>query len=136
MEGGASPEEEVGFAQGNALLVLDRLRSNLDEKAFEATVRRISFFINSGIELVPEIANMRAYSQLWSELCESEYGIHDVHFRAGCQVRSLTRTEQQPEVNTVRIAYQALPVTLSANARVRALQPPGFRDALGLPDPG
>jgi (2R)-ethylmalonyl-CoA mutase len=50
-------------------------------------------------------------------------------------VRSLTLTEQQPEVNIIRIAYQSLPVTLSASARVGALQLPGFREALGLPDP-
>src|SRR5208337_4826593 len=50
--------------------------------------------------------------------------------RAGCQVRSLTLTEQQPEVNIIRIAYEALPVTLCADARVNALQLPGFREAL------
>ena len=77
---------------------------------------------------------MRAYFKLWRELCAEEFGIKDVAFRAGCQVRSLTLTEQQPELNIVRIAYEALPVVLSANARVNALQLPGFREAMGLPD--
>src|SRR5208283_4902985 len=89
---------------------------------------------NSGIELVPEICKVRAYFQLWRELCRDEYGIDGVAFRAGCQVRSLTLTEQQPEVNIIRIAYEALPVTLSADARVNALQLPGFREAMALPD--
>jgi len=134
MESGAGPAEEIGYAFGNALLILDALRSQLKADAFEQTVRRISFFINSGIELVPEICKVRAYFKLWRELCQSEYGIADVAFRAGCQVRSLTLTEQQPEVNIIRIAYEALPVVISANSRVNALQLPGFREALALPD--
>ncbi|MGO9453614.1 MAG: methylmalonyl-CoA mutase family protein [Candidatus Binataceae bacterium] len=134
MESGAGPAEEIGFAFGNAMLLLDALRRNLTPAAFEQTVRRISFFINSGIELVPEICKVRAYFKLWRDLCQSEYGIDEVAFRAGCQVRSLSLTEQQPEVNIIRIAYEALPVTLSADARVNALQLPGFREALALPD--
>jgi (2R)-ethylmalonyl-CoA mutase len=134
MESGAGPAEEIGYTFGNALMILDALRPQLNATAFEQTVRRISFFINSGIELVPEICKVRAYFKLWRELCREEYGISDVAFRAGCQVRSLTLTEQQPEVNIIRVAYEALPVVLSANARVNALQLPGFREAQALPD--
>src|SRR5216684_6360810 len=118
MESGAGPAEEIGYTFGNALMILDALRPLLGAAAFEQTVRRISFFINSGIELVPEICKIRAYFKLWRELCRDEYGIEDVAFRAGCQVRSLTLTERQPEVNIIRIAYEALPVVLSAGARV------------------
>ncbi len=134
MESGAGPAEEIGYAFGNALLILDAIRPKLDAAAFAQTVRRISFFINSGIELVPEICKIRAYFKLWRELCATEYGVADVAFRAGCQVRSLTLTEPQPEVNIIRIAYEALPVVISAGARVNALQLPGFREALALPD--
>ena len=134
MESGAGPAEEIGYAFGNALILLDALREKLKPAAFAETVRRISFFINSGIELVPEICKLRAYFKLWRQLCRDEYGIADVIFRAGCQVRSLTLTEQQPEVNIVRIAYEAIPMLISANARVNALQLPGFREAIGLPD--
>ena len=134
MESGAGPAEEIGYAFGNALLILDALRKEVLPGDFEKTVKRISFFINSGIELVPEICKIRAYFKLWPALCKSEYGIDGVLFRAGCQVRSLTLTEQQPEVNILRIAYEALPVVLSADARVNALQLPGFREAMSLPD--
>ena len=134
MESGAGPAEEIGYTFGNALMILDALRPALNRAAFERTVRRISFFINSGIELVPEICKVRAYFRLWRELCRDEYGIDDVAFRAGCQVRSLTLTERQPELNIVRIAYEALPVVISAAARVNALQLPGFREAMALPD--
>src|ERR1700693_648384 len=115
-------------------MIIDANRPALSAADFEQTVRRISFFINSGIELVPEICKVRAYFKLWRELCREEYGIDGVTFRAGCQVRSLTLTEQQPEVNIIRIAYEALPVVLSANARVNALQLPGFREAMAIPD--
>jgi len=134
MESGAGPAEEIGYAFGNALMILDALRPALSAADFEQTVRRISFFINSGIELVPEICKIRAYFNLWRDLCREQYCIDGVAFRAGCQVRSLTLTEQQPEVNIIRIAYEALPVVISANARVNALQLPGFREAMALPD--
>src|SRR5712675_1562731 len=78
MESGAGPVEEIGYAFGNAMLILDALRPRLDSAAFEQTVRRISFFINSGIELVPEICKIRAYFKLWRELCSTEYGIENV----------------------------------------------------------
>ena len=52
MESGAGPAEEIGYAFGNALMILDAIKPRLDPAAFEQTVRRISFFINSGIELV------------------------------------------------------------------------------------
>ncbi len=134
MESGAGPAEEIGYAFGNALMLLDAIRRELAPAEFEQTVRRISFFINSGIELVPEICKIRGYFKLWPKICREEYGIENVLFRAGCQVRSLTLTEQQPELNMIRIAYEALPVLMSAGARVNALQLPGFREALALPD--
>ena len=134
MESGAGPAMEVGLAIGNAVLVLDAIRGRVSEEALGQVVERISFFVNSGIELVAEIAKIRAYAHLWRTICAEEYGIADVKFRAGCQVRSLTLTAEQPEVNIVRIAYEALPVVLGASARVGALQLPGFREALSLPD--
>jgi len=134
MESGAGPGEETGFAFANALLLLDTVRPLLSPSRFETVVRKISFFINSGIELVPEICKMRAYAQLWAELCRKEYGIEGVPFRSGCQVRSISLTAEQPENNIVRIALQALPAIVSESARVNALQLPGFREALKLPD--
>ena len=133
MESGAGPAEEVGFALAGALLLLDAVRPKLEAAAFERVVGTISFFVNSGIELVPEIAKFRVYARLWPALCQERYGVQPL-FRAGCQVRSLTLTAQQPEVNIVRIALEALPAVLSASARVGALQLPGFREALSLPD--
>jgi (2R)-ethylmalonyl-CoA mutase len=133
-ESGARPQEEIGYAFANAMIILDSIRPKLTPSLFEKVVHRISFFINSGIELIPEICKMRAYSRLWTDICDEEYGVKNVQFRAGCQVRSLSLTPTQPENNIVRIALEALPVILSANARINALQLPGFREALFLPD--
>ena len=133
MESGAGPEEEVGYALLGAILLIDGVRPGLDAPALKRVVEAVSFFVNSGIELVPEIAKMRAYARLWPALCQERYGVTP-RFRAGCQVRSLSLTAQQPEVNIVRIALQALPVIASASARVGALQLPGFREAIALPD--
>lgn len=133
-ESGARPHEEIGYAFGNALMILDAIRPKLDKEKFKHIVERVSFFINSGIELIPEICKVRAYSGLWKDLCKTEFGIDEIRFRAGCQVRSLGLTAEQPENNIIRIVLEALPVLLSANARVHALQLPGFREALALPD--
>ncbi len=135
MESGARPEEEVGYALLGAVFVLDAVREKVGDERLADVVEAISFFVNSGIELIPEIAKMRAYSALWPALCAERYGVA-ARFRAGCQVRSLTLTAQQPELNIVRIALSCLPVLASADARVGALQLPGFREALGLPDAG
>ncbi len=133
MESAARPEEEVGYAIAGAVLLLDAVRARLPAEELAEAVDATSFFINSGIELVPEIAKVRAYAALWPRMCRQRYGV-ETRFRAGCQVRSLTLTAQQPEVNIVRIALSCLPVLASAEARVGALQLPGFREAIGLPD--
>jgi (2R)-ethylmalonyl-CoA mutase len=56
-------------------------------------------------------------------------------FRYGVQVNSLGLTEQQPENNVYRILLETLAVTLSKNARARAVQLPAWNEALGLPRP-
>jgi (2R)-ethylmalonyl-CoA mutase len=56
-------------------------------------------------------------------------------FRYGVQVNSLGLTEAQPENNVQRIVLEMLGVTLSKNARARAVQLPAWNEALGLPRP-
>lgn len=79
---------------------------------------------------------MRAFGELWEEICAERYGITDPRlrrFRYGVQVNSLGLTESQPENNAWRILIEALGVTLSRNARCRALQLPAWNEALSLP---
>ena len=137
-EAGATPEQELSFALATATAVLDQLRPRVAEEDFPALVGRISFFVNAGIRFVTEMCKMRAFVDLWDEICEERYGVTDPkyrRFRYGVQVNSLGLTEQQPENNVYRILIEMLAVTLSKKARARAVQLPAWNEALGLPRP-
>jgi ethylmalonyl-CoA mutase len=137
-EAGATPEQELAFALATGIAVLDDLKDKIDPKAFPAMVGRISFFVNAGIRFVTELCKMRAFAELWDEICRERYGIAEEkyrRFRYGVQVNSLGLTEQQPENNVYRILLEMLAVTLSKNARARAVQLPAWNEALGLPRP-
>ena len=137
-EAGATPEQELAFALATACAVLDDLKGKVAPADFPNMVGRISFFVNAGIRFVTELCKMRAFVDLWDELCEHRYGITDAkyrRFRYGVQVNSLGLTEQQPENNVYRILIEMLAVTLSKNARARAVQLPAWNEALGLPRP-
>ncbi|WP_342076644.1 protein meaA [Yoonia sp. SS1-5] len=137
-EAGATPEEELAFALATATAVLDDLKGKVPAEHFPAMVGRISFFVNAGIRFVTELCKMRAFVELWDEICETRYGVEDPkyrRFRYGVQVNSLGLTEQQPENNVYRILLETLAVTLSKKARARAVQLPAWNEALGLPRP-
>ena len=137
-EAGATPEQELSFALATATAVLDQLRPRVAAEDFPALVGRISFFVNAGIRFVTEMCKMRAFVDLWDEICETRYGVSDPkyrRFRYGVQVNSLGLTEQQPENNVYRILIEMLAVTLSKKARARAVQLPAWNEALGLPRP-
>ncbi|MFD1808437.1 methylmalonyl-CoA mutase family protein [Gemmobacter lanyuensis] len=137
-EAGATPEQELAFALATACAVLDDLKGKVPAEDFPNMVGRISFFVNAGIRFVTELCKMRAFVDLWDELCRDRYGITDAkyrRFRYGVQVNSLGLTEQQPENNVYRILIEMLAVTLSKKARARAVQLPAWNEALGLPRP-
>ncbi|MDO6669785.1 protein meaA [Paracoccus sp. 1_MG-2023] len=137
-EAGATPEQELAYALATAIAVLDDLKGKVPPEGFPAMVGRISFFVNAGIRFVTELCKMRAFTELWDEICRERYGIEEEKFRRfryGVQVNSLGLTEQQPENNVYRILLEMLAVTLSKNARARAVQLPAWNEALGLPRP-
>jgi ethylmalonyl-CoA mutase len=139
-EAGATPVQEIAFALANAIAVLDTVRASheVEPAAFGEVVGRISFFVNAGLHFITEVCKMRAFVQLWDEITATRYGVTDPKqrmFRYGVQVNSLGLTEQQPENNVARILIEMLAVTLSKNARARAVQLPAWNEALGLPRP-
>jgi (2R)-ethylmalonyl-CoA mutase len=139
-EAGATPEQELAFALATACAVLDTIKAQgaVSDEDFPEVVGRISFFVNAGIRFVTEICKMRAFVDLWDEICETRYGVTDPkyrRFRYGVQVNSLGLTEPQPENNVYRILIEMLAVTLSKGARARAVQLPAWNEALGLPRP-
>jgi ethylmalonyl-CoA mutase len=139
-EAGATPVQELAFALATATAVLDMVKTSgeVPAQAFGEVVGRISFFVNAGLRFVTELCKMRAFAELWDEITAERYGVTDPKqrlFRYGVQVNSLGLTEQQPENNVYRILIETLAVTLSKNARARAVQLPAWNEALGLPRP-
>jgi ethylmalonyl-CoA mutase len=139
-EAGATPVQELAFALATAVAVLDTVKASgeVTQEKFGEVVGRISFFVNAGMRFITEICKMRAFVELWDEITRTRYGITDAKqrlFRYGVQVNSLGLTEPQPENNVARILIEMLAVTLSKNARARAVQLPAWNEALGLPRP-
>ncbi len=139
-EAGATPVQEIAYALSTGIAVLDEVkaRGQVAEADFPKVFGRISFFVNAGIRLIEEIAKLRTMSALWQEIGRERYGVTDekmLRFRYGVQVNSLGLTEAQPENNIQRIVLEALAVTLSRDARARALQLPAWNEAMGLPRP-
>jgi (2R)-ethylmalonyl-CoA mutase len=139
-EAGATPVQELAYALATAIAVLDTVKKSgeVAQEKFGEVVGRISFFVNAGLRFVTEICKMRAFTELWDEITRERYGITDPKqrlFRYGVQVNSLGLTEPQPENNVTRIMIEMLAVTLSKNARARAVQLPAWNEALGLPRP-
>ncbi len=139
-EAGATPVQEIAYAMSTAIAVLDAVRDSgqVPAEKFGDVVARISFFVNAGVRFVEEMCKMRAFVQLWDELTRDRYGVSDPaqrRFRYGVQVNSLGLTEAQPENNVQRIVLEMLAVTLSKDARARAVQLPAWNEALGLPRP-
>jgi (2R)-ethylmalonyl-CoA mutase len=139
-EAGATPVQELSYALATAIAVLDTVRESgeVPEEDFPAVAGRISFFVNAGLRFVTEMCKMRAFCELWDDICETRYGVEDPklrRFRYGVQVNSLGLTEPQPENNVYRILLEMLAVVLSKKARARAVQLPAWNEALGLPRP-
>ncbi|MBI2339017.1 MAG: protein meaA [Deltaproteobacteria bacterium] len=139
-EVGATPVQELAFGLANACCILDAVKNSgeVAGEDFEQSVGRISFFVDSSIRFVEEVCKMRAFASLWDKLLQNRYGVKNPkyrRFRYGVQVNSLGLTERQPENNIQRIVLEMLGVTLSKNARARAVQLPCWNEALGLPRP-
>ncbi|MDP9181245.1 MAG: protein meaA [Actinomycetota bacterium] len=139
-EAGATPVQEIAYALSTAIAVLDAVKASgqVPEEDFGEVCARISFFVNAGVRFVEEMCKMRAFTRLWDTLLQDRYGVSNAkhrRFRYGVQVNSLGLTEAQPENNVQRIVLEMLGVTLSKDARARAVQLPAWNEALGLPRP-
>ncbi|MGH2692286.1 MAG: protein meaA [Actinomycetota bacterium] len=137
-EAGAGPVLETAFTMANAVAVLDAVKATgrVSDADLPRLVGRMSFFCNAGIRFVEEMCKVRAMARLWDRICRERYGVEDPKFRRfryGVQVNSLGLTAAQPENNVYRIFLEMLAVTLSKDARARAVQLPAWNEALGLP---
>jgi (2R)-ethylmalonyl-CoA mutase len=139
-EAGATPVQEIAYAMSTAIAVLDAVRDSgqVPQERMGDVVARISFFVNAGVRFIEEMCKMRAFGRIWDKVTRERYGIENPkqrRFRYGVQVNSLGLTEAQPENNVQRIVLEMLAVTLSKDARARAVQLPAWNEALGLPRP-
>ncbi|WP_051744598.1 protein meaA [Streptomyces yerevanensis] len=139
-EAGATPVQEIAYAMSTAIAVLDAVRDSgqVPQERMGDVVARISFFVNAGVRFIEEMCKMRAFGRIWDRITRERYGIENPkhrRFRYGVQVNSLGLTEAQPENNVQRIVLEMLAVTLSKDARARAVQLPAWNEALGLPRP-
>ena len=140
-EAGATPVQELAFALATAIAVLDAVKASGEVDA--GSVRR-----GGRAHLVlrqcrasassPRCARCAPSPNCGTRSRASATASTDAKqrlFRYGVQVNSLGLTEQQPENNVYRILLEMLAVTLSKNARARAVQLPAWNEALGLPRP-
>jgi (2R)-ethylmalonyl-CoA mutase len=137
-EAGATPVQEAAYTMANAVAVLDATKATgrVSDDDIPTLVGRISFFCNAGIRFVEEMCKLRAMGRLWDRVTRERYGVDEPKFRRfryGVQVNSLGLTAVQPENNVYRILLEMLAVTVSRDARARAVQLPAWNEALGLP---
>jgi methylmalonyl-CoA mutase N-terminal domain/subunit len=94
---------------------------------------RLSFFWNAHNDLFQEVAKFRAARRMWARIMTERFGAKDEKsklLRFHTQTGGSTLTAQQPEVNLVRVAVQALSAVLGGT---QSLHTNGFDEALGLP---
>ena len=69
-EAGATPVQELAYALAIAIEVLDQVRPLQSQQPISRTVvGRISFFVNAGVRFVTEMCKMRAFTEMWDEIC-------------------------------------------------------------------
>jgi len=139
-EAGATPVQELAYTLATSIAVMDAVQASgqVPAEDLPQVIGRLSFFVNAGLRFITEMCKMRAFGELWDELCRDRWQVQDEklrRFRYGVQVNSLGLTEQQPENNVYRVLLEMLAVTLSRDARARAVQLPAWNEALGLPRP-
>ena len=140
-EAGATPVQELAYALATAIGVLDAVRASGqvdDRRASRRSSAASRFFVNAGIRFVEETCKMRAFTALWDRICRSATASRTPSCAASATACRSTRSASprpQPENNVPRIVLETLGVTLSKDARARAMQLPAWNEALGLPRP-
>lgn len=130
-EAGATAAQELAFTLANGEeYVKWALRRGLDIDEFAG---RISFFFNSHNDFFEEIAKFRAARRIWARLMREKYGAkkeRSWYMRFHTQTAGVSLTEQQPEVNLVRVAIQALAAVLGGT---QSLHTDAMDEAIALP---
>jgi methylmalonyl-CoA mutase N-terminal domain/subunit len=130
-EAGSTAVQEVAFTLANAIAYIEAaIAAGLDVDAFAP---RLSFFFNAHNNFLEEIAKFRAARRLYARLMRDRFGAkqdRSCMLRFHTQTGGSTLTAQQPEVNVVRVALQAMAAVLGGT---QSLHTNGQDEALSLP---
>src|SRR3954468_10318324 len=130
-EAGSTAVQEIAFTIANGIAYVQAaIDAGLDVDKFAG---RLSFFWNAHNNLFQEVAKFRAARRMWARIMTERFGAKDDKsklLRFHTQTGGSTLTAQQPEVNLVRVAVQALSAVLGGT---QSLHTNGFDEALGLP---
>ena len=130
-EAGSTAIQEVAFTLANAIAYIDAaIRAGLNVDAFAP---RVSFFFNAHSDFLEEIAKYRAARRLYAHIMKERFGAKDprsMMMRFHTQTAGSTLTAQQPDVNVVRVALQAMSAVLGGT---QSLHTNSRDEALGLP---
>ena len=130
-EAGCTAAQEVGFTLANAIAYV---QAALDVGLqFDDIAPRLSFFFASYTNLLEEVAKFRAARRLWARITRDRFGTTDprsMMLRFHTQTGGATLTAQQPEINIVRTALQALAAVLGGT---QSLHTNSMDEALALP---
>jgi methylmalonyl-CoA mutase, N-terminal domain len=130
-EAGATPAEEIAFTLADGIeYVRAAVKSGQDVDEFAP---RVSFFFVSRTTLLEEVAKFRAARRIWAQVMRDDFGAKDpksLMLRFHTQTAGVQLTAQQPEVNMVRVAVQALAAVLGGT---QSLHTNSYDEALALP---
>jgi methylmalonyl-CoA mutase, N-terminal domain len=130
-EAGSTAAQEVAFTLANAITYVEAaIKRGLAVDEFGP---RLAFFFNSHNQFLEEVAKFRAARRLWARIMRERFGAADprsLTLRFHAQTGGSTLTAQQPEVNIVRTALQALAAVLGG---AQSLHTNSMDEALGLP---
>jgi methylmalonyl-CoA mutase N-terminal domain/subunit len=130
-EAGSTAAQELAFTLGNGFAYVEAaMKAGLDIDAFAP---RLSFFFNAHSDFFEEIGKFRAARRIWATWMKERYGAKDERSllcRFHTQTAGVSLTAQQPEVNIVRVALQALSAALGGT---QSLHTDSFDEALALP---
>ncbi|MEW5723306.1 MAG: methylmalonyl-CoA mutase family protein [Thermodesulfobacteriota bacterium] len=130
-EAGSTAVQEVAFTLANGIAYVEAARrAGLDVDDFGP---RLSFFFNSHLDFLEEIAKFRAARRLWARIMKERFGARNprsMMLRFHTQTAGCTLTAQQPKNNIVRVAFQALAAVLGGT---QSLHTNSMDEALSLP---
>ncbi|MGR4883124.1 methylmalonyl-CoA mutase [Streptomyces sp. LARHCF249] len=130
-EAGASPAQEVAFTLADGIAYV---RTALEAgMAVDEFAPRLSFFFVARTTLLEEVAKFRAARRIWARVMREEFGARDpksLMLRFHTQTAGVQLTAQQPELNLVRVAVQALAAVLGGT---QSLHTNSFDEAIALP---